>query len=59
MKRLKELIKKKEPTKFKPILRCKLNNKPCIYRNQPDTGAYKNCRQCYIYEQYTMIPRFF
>ena len=50
MKRLKELIKKKEPTKSKPILKCKLNNKPCVYRNQPDTGAYEDCRQCYVYE---------
>ena len=59
MKRLKELIKKKEPIKSKPILKCKLNNKPCVYRNQPDTGAYEDCRQCYVYEQHIMMPRFF
>ena len=59
MKRLKELIKKKEPTKSKPILKCKLNNKPCVYRNQPDTDAYEDCRQCYVYEQYIKMPSFF
>jgi mRNA-degrading endonuclease YafQ of YafQ-DinJ toxin-antitoxin module len=55
MKQLKELIKKKESIKFKSVLKCKLNNKPCVYRNQPDTGAYEDCRQCYVYEQYTIM----
>ena len=44
----KKLNKKKQ----KPILKCILNNKPCIYRNQPDTGAYENCRLCYVYDYY-------
>jgi len=60
MKRLKDLIKRKELTKQpKSILKCKLNDKPCVYRNQPDTGAYEDCRQCYVYEQYIKVPRFF
>lgn len=61
MKRLKELIKRKELTKSKPkpVLKCKLNNKPCVYRNQPNTGTYEDYRQCYVCEQHIMMPRFF